>query len=104
MQNKDKQTETKKKDRKLNIICYSIAFVIAIILLWPQIMDIVENIQDLANVGVLGSQIDQAGSEADAWIDKLETVGGNGAADDAINDAGNAAENIGDILDGLKGQ
>ena len=93
-----------KKDRKLNIICYSIAFVIAIILLWPQITEVIGHIQDLANVGVLGSQIDQAGSEADAWIDKLDGIDGSGAADDAIENAGNAAGNIGDILDGLKGQ
>lgn len=99
-----RESKEQKRNKKVSILCYGIAFVIAIVLFWPQIMKCVEEIQDMANVGWLRDRIEQTASEADSLTDRLDGIDGTSAAESAIDDAGDAAGNIADILDDMNGR
>lgn len=91
---------------RAKIVIYAIATVIALAVCWPQIMGIVENIQESQRIGAMAEQIRDAQAAADqaaGMAENLATVGQNGEVQEAVSNAESAAGNIKDILDSING-
>ena len=98
-----KQQEKEEEDIPLRakIVIYAISVVIALVICWPSIQGIVENITKGNELRDMVQSAQEAGDKASEMADGIETVGQDSDVQDAVSDAGDAAGNIGDILDEL---
>lgn len=88
---------------RAKIVIYAVSTVIALVICWPSIKSIVANITkgDELRSSIQAAQ--EAAGTASDMVENLETVGQNSDVEDAVSDAGEAAGNIGSILDDLNG-
>lgn len=88
------------------IVIYAVSAVIAVLLCWPSLQNILENVRQMQRIGAMQEQIrsaQQAAEDASNMAQALETVGQGGEASEAIEEAGSAADHIWEILDALNG-
>lgn len=82
---------------RVKLIINVIALGIAVLMCWSEITDLVHNIQKLQDVGAMAEAVQTAREEAQGYIDALEDL--DVTVD--VEDAADAADKIGDILDDL---
>lgn len=103
---KQRQAEAEEIPLRAKIVIYAIATVIALVVCWPQLESIIENVREDRRIGALSQQIQDAqaaAEQAEDLAENLATVGQNDEIQEAVSDAGSAAENIRDILDAING-
>lgn len=102
---KQKKPEAEQIPLRAKIVIYAISAVIAIVICWPQISNLAEEIGQMRRIGAV-QQLIQDGQDAAASAENmaqaLETVGQNDETGDALEEAENAAKLIGEILDSME--
>lgn len=88
---------------RAKIVIYAVSAAITLVICWPSIQSIVENVTKGNELRDSIQSAQEAADEASDMAEDLETVGQNSDVQDAVSDAGEAAGNIGSILDDLNG-
>lgn len=99
---KQEKEETEDIPPRVNLVINIAALAIALLLCWPQIVGIVENIRELENVGAMSDAIHSSREEAQSMIDGLDNIEITDPG--ALEDVNDAAEKIGEILDELNSE
>lgn len=98
---KRKAQETQEIPLRARIVIWAVSTAIAIALCWPQIQNIWDNVQQMQRIKGVQELIQSGQAAADAAADMagaLETVGQSIDTGDALENAENAVDLIGEIL------
>ncbi|MBP3673413.1 MAG: hypothetical protein J6J18_06245 [Oscillospiraceae bacterium] len=101
---KQKKPEAEQIPLRARIVIYAISAVIAIAVCWPQIEDLVGEIQQMRKIGAVQELIrsgQEAAENAANMAEALETIGQDAQTSEALEDAQRAASLIGEILDSM---